>query len=128
MSVVVSSSVGMWSGPSFSPWLPGETASREAGYLAWLQARDPHNSNNSEYDLIVADRDGSNQRLLFPAPGQPGIRRTNSGFSAQALTWSPDGRLIALIHQGNLWLVEVQSSAAHQITFDGGASRPVWTG
>lgn len=128
ISAIVSSSVGMWSGPSFSPRLPGGTAAGQGGYLAWMQARDPHNSNNSEYDLIVADRDGSNQRRLFPATGQPGLRRTNSGFSANALTWSPDARFLALIYQGNLWLVEILSDAANQITFDGGASRPVWTG
>ena len=129
-SVIVSSSVGMWSGPSFSPRLPIATAAgqAQAGYLAWMQARNPHNSNNSEYDLIVADGDGSNQRRLFPATGQPGVRRTNSGFSAKALTWSPDARFLAFIYQGNLWLVEILSGAAHQITFDGGASRPVWTG
>ena len=77
---------------------------------------------------MVADRDGSNQRRLFPAADQPGVRRVNSGFSANALTWSPDARFIALIYQGNLWLVEIPSGAGHQITFDGGASHPVWTG
>ena len=56
------------------------------------------------------------------------MRRVNSGFSANALTWSPDARFIALIYQGNLWLVENPSGAGHQITFDGGASHPVWTG
>lgn len=127
-AAVVRDSVGMWSGPAYSPGVPSPSASSEEGYLSWLQARTPHNSNNSEYDLMIADRDGSNQRQLFPAAGEPGIRKSNSGFSAQAITWSPDASTIALIYQGNLWLVEIESGAGDQITFDGGASRPVWTG
>ena len=125
---VVRGSVGMWSGPAYSPGVPGSSIGTEEGYLGWLQARAPHNSNNTEYDLMVADRDGSNQRRLFPAAGHPGIRRSNSGFSDQSITWSPDARFIALIYQGNLWLIEIQSGVGHQITFDGGASHPVWNG
>jgi hypothetical protein len=43
------------------------------------------------------------------------------------LAWSPDARQIALIYQGNLWVVDAESQVAHQLTLDGGASHPVWT-
>ncbi|MBC7811870.1 MAG: DPP IV N-terminal domain-containing protein, partial [Burkholderiales bacterium] len=41
--------------------------------------------------------------------------------------WSPDGQQIAFIYQGNLWIIDIGSEVAHQLTLDGGASRPVWT-
>jgi hypothetical protein len=41
--------------------------------------------------------------------------------------WSPDGRQICVVYQGNLWIVDVESAVARQITLDGNASRPVWT-
>ena len=118
----------MWSGPAFSPQIGVRTAEETRGYLAWLQARSPHNSNNSEYDLYVADRDGSNQRRIFPPSGAGGMVRSSNGLNAEALTWSPDGHYIAVIYQGDLWLVDVREATGHQMTFDGGASRPVWTG
>ena len=114
---------GMWAAPTFSPEL-----SRDGGYIAWLQAREPQNSMNGEYDLMVADRDGSNQRQLFPAPDTSGIRKHDVGLTPRDFAWSPDARQIAIIYQGNLWLVHVETGEAAQVTFDGGSSNPVWTG
>jgi len=120
-------SAGMWSAPAFSPDLAPRGAEDKSGYLAWLQAREPQNSMNSEYDLMLADRDGSNQRRLFPAPGERGIRRSDFGSRAGDYVWSPDGRFIALIYGGNLWLIKVESAISYQLTFDGESSNPVWT-
>ncbi|MCY3866523.1 MAG: G5 domain-containing protein [Chloroflexi bacterium] len=120
-------SAGMWSAPAFSPDVAPRSAENKSGYLAWLQAREPHTSMSSEYDLMLADRDGSNQRRLFPAPGEPGIHRNNFGSRAGDYVWSPDGRFIALIYAGDLWLIEVETGAARQLTFDGESSNPIWT-
>ena len=120
-------SAGMWAAPAFSPDLAPRGAENRSGYLAWLQAREPRNSMSSEYDLMLADRDGSNQRRLFPAQGDQGIRKSSFGARAGDYVWSPDGRFIALIYTGNLWLIEVETSAAHQLTFDGASSNPIWT-
>lgn len=120
-------SAGMWAAPAFSPDTAVAGAENSSGYLAWLQAREPQNSMSSEYDLMLADRDGSNRRRLFPPAGERGIRKNNFGSSARDFVWSPDGRFIALIYDGNLWLVEVETEAAHQVTFDGQSSNPVWT-
>ena len=89
ISAIVRSSVGMWSGPSFSPRLPGAEVAGEQGYLAWMQARYPHNSNNSEYDLMVADRDGSNQRRLFPAAGSARGAQGQLGIQRERLDLEP---------------------------------------
>lgn len=109
---------GIWASPKFSPFLESQGEFPQA-YLAYLRARDPLNSVNDQYDLVVADRDGSNARVIFPASGQPGL-------TAQDVVWSPSGRQIALIYQGNLWIVDVKSGRAQQITIDGGASSPQW--
>jgi resuscitation-promoting factor RpfB len=127
-STVLAESAGIWSAPRFSPFVVASGTDAEPfprGYMAYLQARDPYNSINelAQYDLVVADRDGSNRRIVFPEAGQPGLTARDFG---QDFAWGPDGRQIALIYQGNLWVVDVQSNVAHQLTLDGGASKPLW--
>ena len=126
-NTVLRSAVGMWAAPTYSPNSAAPLSEYDDGYLAWLQARDPYDSIDGEYDLIVADRDGSNQRKLFPPDGQSGIRSSDFGISAQDIAWSPDSRHVAVIYLGDLWLVEVSTGIGRQITFDGGATNPVWT-
>ena len=126
-SAPVSLAAGMWSAPSYSPKVAVSGAEYSEGYLAWLQAREPQNSMDGEYDLVVADRDGSNQRRLFPPPGEDGIRKRDFGLTPKDFAWSPDARHIAVIYLGDLWLVDVVSADAQQLTFDGGSSNPVWT-
>ncbi|MBN1964006.1 MAG: G5 domain-containing protein [Anaerolineae bacterium] len=109
---------GMWAIPQFSSYSGEGDATR--GYLAYLQARNPLNSVNDVYDLVVADRDGSNGRVIFPEPSEPGI-------TSPEFVWGPDGLEVAVIYQGNLWVVDVVSGRAHQLTVDGGASSPRWT-
>jgi hypothetical protein len=110
---------GIWSKPKYSPPLADGS-----GYIAYLRARDLANSisESSEYDLVVADRDGSNARVVYPASGQPGLTASTPYF-----TWSPSGTQLAFIYGGNLWVVDVASGVAHQLTLDRGASSPVWT-
>jgi Tol biopolymer transport system component len=121
------SNAGIWSAPKFSPLLSTPDSEFPQGYIAYLKARDPFNSINGEYGLIVADRDGSNARAIFPKNGQPGLTGQQSIFQNHEFTWSPDGRDIAFIYQGNLWVIDVESEIAHQLTLDSGASNPVWT-
>jgi hypothetical protein len=122
-SAEVVPNAGIWASPSYSPPLAQPDSEFPSGYIAYLKARDIANSINpqAEYDLIVADRDGSNARVVFPASGQPGLT------APQGLAWSPDARQIAFIYQGNLWVVDVVSEIAHQLTLDGAAAHPVWT-
>lgn len=119
---------GMWSAPSFSPAVESDSGDDSDGFIAWLEAREPHNSMSGEYDLIVADRDGSNRRSLFPPPGEAGIQKRDSGLAPVDYAWSPDARHIAVTYRGDIWLVDSQSAEAIQLTFDGGSSNPVWTG
>jgi Tol biopolymer transport system component len=117
--------VGIWSSPRFSPELISDGSQFPQGYLAYLKARQWQESRSGEYDLVIADRDGSNARIIFPPDrSQPGL--TARQF-AQDYVWSPDGRQIAFIYSGNLWIIDVETGVAHQLTQDGGASKPVWT-
>jgi Tol biopolymer transport system component len=125
-SADVVKNAGIWSAPKYSPLLSDPESEFPQGYLAYLRARDPFNSINGEYDLVVADRDGSNARAIFPKPEEPGIAAQESIFQNQEFVWSPDGRQIAVIYQGNLWIVDAESGVAHQLTLDGGASNPAW--
>jgi resuscitation-promoting factor RpfB len=117
---------GIWSSPRYSPLITAPDSQYPTGSLAYLRARDWGNSINilAEYDLVVADRDGSNARAIFPPQGQPGM---TANTYAQDFVWSPDGTQIALIYQGNLWVVDVATGIGHQLTVDGAASKPVWT-
>lgn len=115
---------GVWSTPRYSPPQLNDL-DFEDFKIAYLQAREPLSSISSEYDLYVIDRDGSNPRRIFPVENQPGIRPVNE--QGELFAWSPSGRQIAIVYQGDLWLVEVETGRAQQITLDGGVSSPRWT-
>ena len=125
-SAPVQTMAGMWAAPTFSPVAAhGEF---NEGYIAWLAARQPETSLSSQYDLMIADRDGSNEVRLFPAAREAGIERSDFATHAPPFAWSPDASQIAIIYQGDLWLVDVESAAATQVTFDGASTYPVWSG
>lgn len=115
---------GIWSVPQFSPKL-ADGGQFAKGYLAYLRAREPLNSGSSEYDLFIADQDGSNARHLFPDASRAGLTSPANAFSPQ-YTWSPDGTQIVVVYQGNLWIVDVETGTARQLTLGGTASYPVW--
>ena len=78
---------GIWSSPKFSPVTDsGNTR------IAYLQARQWDTSISGEYDLVVADRDGSNDQIVFPDPGQAGYdgARIRTGLYLES-RWSTDG-------------------------------------
>lgn len=122
---------GIWSNPSYSP-IRYDDEFFPVFSIAYLQARNPLNSYGTEYDLVLVDRDGSNPRVLFPGPDRAGIRPVNqrSVGSSQCFdgeyAWSPTGRQIAVIYQCNLWILDVQSGLAQQVTYDERVSFPVW--
>lgn len=116
-------SAGMFAYPSPSPL---RSDGREKIYhVAFLQAIFVEQSETSRYRLMVMDRDGSDDRLLFP-PADAG------GIEPQKPVWAPEplegqaGDFIAIVHQGNLWLIDSGSGASHQVTGDGLISRIEW--
>lgn len=115
-TVSIVSSAGMFSYPSVSPI---QTIGREGSFqVAYLQSIFIEQSDTSRYRLMVMDRDGSNSRLLFPPADANGIE-------PQIPVWAPEspegqgGDFIAIVYQGNLWLVDSENGSAHQVTGDG---------
>jgi hypothetical protein len=125
--ITLATQVGMFAYPVPSPLQPAVRADVQVNdfLVAYLQAIFPAQSETSRYRLVVVDRDGSNRRVLFPAEGEQGI-------SPQEVVWSPqpmnaDGSfMIALVHQENIWLVNLQDGQAQQITGDGFITRIDW--
>src|SRR5690606_17374935 len=111
-----------WSIPQYSPEVISSETPFPRGHMAYLQAREWENSRNGDYDLVIADRDGSNARIVFPEREQPGLKA-----QVGELAWSPDGRQLAFIYLGNLWVIDADTGVAHQLTQDNHASKPVWT-
>jgi hypothetical protein len=118
------SQVGMFAYPVPSP-VQHLDNDEDAYQVAFLQAIFPTQSETSNYRLNVMDRDGSNQRVLFPPEGAPGLK-------PQQVAWSPlvadgkDTRMIAVIYQDNIWLVNATDGQAYQITGDGLTHRVDW--
>ena len=111
---------GMFAYPSSSSV---QSSSSERQYqVAYLQAIFPEQSETSRYRVVVMDRDGSNRRTVFPANDAPGLQ-------PQTPVWAPGpidgqaGDFIALVYQGNLWLVDSGNNQAYQVTGDGLVTR-----
>jgi hypothetical protein len=118
---------GMFAYPLVSP--QQDLPSGEKAYqVAFLQAIFPSQSDTSRYRLMVMDRDGSNQRELFPGQERSGGLEPQINWGAWSPAPMPDSGddAIALIYQGNLWVVDSVSGQAQQITGDGLTSRAVW--
>ena len=104
---------GMWSNPVVSP------ITNDEFQVAYLQSNSPLQSVNSGYTLSVMEQDGSNAKFIFPTSGETALKPQN-------ITWSPNGEQIALIHRGNLWVVDNESLVSQQLTSDSQTSKPSW--
>lgn len=114
---------GMFAYPSASPI---RSDGREKSYqVAYLQAIFAGQSGTSRYRLMVMDRDGSDNRPLFPPADAGGIEPQSPVWSPEALE-GQSGDFIAVVYQGNMWLVDSGSGASYQVTGDGLTSRIDW--
>lgn len=122
-TVNITKQVGMFAYPSSSPVQPN--GQEKAYQIAYLQAIFPDQSETSRYRLVVMDRDGSNRRVLFPSADSPGL-------DPQTPVWAPGaiqgqtGAFVAVLYQGNLWLIDSGSGQSYQITGDGLTTRIDW--
>jgi len=110
---------GMFSYPVVSPDL-----GNGRNLIAFLKAIFPEQSETSRYHLLLMDRDGSNQRKVFPGEGL-------LGMEPQSVVWSPietaqDSPWLAFHYQGNLWLYDIANDQSRQITGDGAVGKLDW--
>lgn len=103
---------GIWASPAPSP---------DGKSVAFLQALSPLESVTSRYRLMAMDRDGSNTRGLFPPANQPGVASLDVTF-----VWSPNNKQLAVIRDGNLWVVDIATSLSQQLTGDRQTTNPSW--
>ncbi len=117
--VRLASESGMWANPR---WSPAYTTTQTAeSWVVYGQARYPASSQDSRYDLYLMDRDGSNRHLVFPPTGESGLRVPQTA-------WSPDARRLAVIYNGDVYLVDLTTSRVYQLTGDGQCSQSRWAG
>ncbi len=122
-TVSIIDSTGMFAYPSVS--LIHSNGSEKNYQIAYLQSIFIEQSDTSRYRLMVMDRDGSNKKMLFPPSD-------SNGIEPQLPVWAPaaiDGQVndfIALIYQGNLWLIDSGSGESYQVTGDGLLSKMDW--
>lgn len=121
--VEIADQTGMFAYPSSSPLQP---SSRERQYqIAYLQAIFPEQSETSRYRLVVMDRDGSNRRTIFPANDAPGLEPQTPAWAPSAIEGQA-GYFLAVVYQGNLWLLDSGNGQAFQVTGDGLVTRIDW--
>jgi len=119
------SQTGMFAYPAVSS-IRTDKSGASTYLIAYLQAIFPTASATSRYRLMVMNNDGTNQHLLFPAEGQPGIAPLT-----QTLAWAPHmldngGDYIGVIYEGNLWIVDAASGQSQQVTGDGLTTNIDW--
>jgi hypothetical protein len=118
VKVRVAEEVGMWASPV---WSPAESMAADVhkSRIAYCSASNPLDSQASDYDLYLVDRDGSNESKLFPLHGEEGLE-------APELAWSPWADGLVMVREGNLYLLSLSSGALRQLTADGGSTLPQW--
>ena len=115
--IALEPNAGMFNDPVVSPFMPDGTFK-----VAYLEAIFPDRSDSSRYRLMSMDQDGSNKKMLMPEEGSPGL-------NPQTVQWAPDllnGEDIAVLYDGNLWLVDAKSGNKNQVTGDGLITRIAW--
>jgi len=113
---------GMFAYPAVSPLRANDA--EKAYRIAFLEAIFPAQSETSRYRLVMMDRDGSNRQTLFPGQGLTGLDPQTPVWAPEAIPGEAD--FLAILYQGNLWLVDTISGQAQQVTGDGLTSRIDW--
>jgi hypothetical protein len=122
-TVDLAQQTGMFAYPSASR---EQDIEAEKSYrVAFLQAIFPAQSETSRYRVVVMDRDGSNRQVVFPPKDSPGLDPQTPAWAPQAVQGQM-GDFLALVYQGNLWLVDTGNAQSWQITGDGLISRIDW--
>lgn len=116
LSVQLIDQTGMW---GHLHWVTNPAQSS----IAFLRTADPVDSLRSNYTLWLMDQDGSNARQIYPPLGE------NSAFprDRQFMAWGPSGQDIAFIFDDDLFIMNLETSLATQVTADDTpASHPTW--
>jgi hypothetical protein len=113
--------IGMFSYPVVQ--MINQVGEENSYQIACLAAIFPTQSTTSRYRVLVMDNDGSEQRTIFPADNLTGI---NPQLHWGA--WAPDetNKVMAVLYEGNLWIIDNNNQRSQQITGDGLTSEIDW--
>lgn len=112
--------VGMWANPTWSA-LWTDQQGQDHAEIAYGLAQIANYSQSSPYSLYLMDRDGSNKTRLLPPSGQTGLMNVD-------IAWSPHGRQLVCVWQGNLYLVSPNSGKYQQLTSGTSSENVRWKG
>ncbi|MGC9520564.1 MAG: G5 domain-containing protein [Anaerolineae bacterium] len=109
-SATLAVEAGMWAAPSYAP--DGER-------VLFGRAVIPYQSATSAYTVHAIDRDGSDQTLIYAPAGVPGLE-------VPEWLWSPDGRAIAFLQFGDVYLLALDADEPEVLTQDGSVTVVQW--
>jgi Tol biopolymer transport system component len=115
VSAPLAKQTGMWASPQWSPF----NDKRESN-IAFGIALSSSDSERSRYGLSVMDRDGGNKKQIFPTPAN------ESGLSVVQVAWSPNGKQLIAVRDGDLWLCDFATARWSQLTANGASALPRW--
>lgn len=109
-SVVVTEDLGVLSSLSSAD----RAFQQIAGFqpLAYLKAFDSPANISARYHLSILDWDGSDNRRIFPPPGE-------AGLDPSMLCYSPDGNFIAFLYRSDLWIYHFATETSRNLTTSG---------
>jgi resuscitation-promoting factor RpfB len=120
ISMEIAPQTGMFAYPAVSPSSTDDMA-HSTDSIAYMQSIFPSQSATSRYRLSVMDSDGSENSMLFPNQNQ-------TGLEPQTPVWAPstETAMLAIHYEGNLWIIDVTTRSAQQVTGDGLISKLDW--
>jgi hypothetical protein len=125
-AVTLAQEAGMFAYPIPSP-LQDNPISEQSYRVAYLQSIFPRQSETSNYRVMLMDRDGSNKEALFPALEDPGLEpKRGWGVWAPEKMQGENHYLLAVLYQGNIWVVNTESGQFWPATGDGRVQRVDW--
>ncbi len=90
------------------------------GQVAFLRAFTPSQSEISSYELMVLAPETGQTLSLFPPQGAAGLQPQRVAWAPAAEAGAAEaGPMIAFVYQGNLWVANVLTGEARQLTGDG---------
>ena len=77
--------------------------------------------------IAFQSRIGGAWQVLTMKPDGSEVRQLTAQGNNEDPVWSPDGRLIAFIHDGKIWVMEADGTNARQILGSGSSSNVSWS-
>ena len=96
--------------------------------LGFEPAREYRLDPRERFVACTQEAGGARQIILLPLRGGPAVQLTSSEKSVSDPQWSPDGRRLAFVRDGSIWVIEADGSRQVLVTeHPAGNSLPRWS-